>query len=200
MYLIVLSVVRMMGKRQMSELQPFELVVSILIADLAAQPLQDVNLPLLGGIIPIIMLAFMQVTISYISLRHRNFRRIISGNPVVIIKNGKIDQNKTKEMLLSVDDINKILRNCNATDIEKIDYAVMEMNGDISIINKEDDGIIISLVENGQIIENHLPWVNLSRCELKEMLNESGHSNIKSIYWAYMFENKLKVIAADKEK
>lgn len=193
-YIVVLRVFRMMGKRQLSELQPFELVVSILIADLAAQPLLDVNIPMLSAFIAIVLLAFMQVVISYISLYSRKFRRMISGNPVVIIKDGEIDQSKVQDMLLSTDDINKLLRNNKATDISAIDYAVVEMNGDLSIISKGGSGIIISLVENGKIILNHLDWVGITQEALLQKLKNKGFSDLKKIYWAYMFENELKII------
>jgi uncharacterized membrane protein YcaP (DUF421 family) len=193
-YAVVLRVFRMMGKRQLSELQPFELVVSILIADIAAQPLLDVNIPMLTSFIAIVLLALLQVAISYISLYSRGFRRIISGNPVIIIKDGQIDQQKVHDMLLSTDDINKLLRNNKATDIAAIEYAIVEMNGDLSVITKDGSGIIISLVENGKIIQNHLAWVGITQEALLQKLKQRGFSDLKKIYWAYMFENHLKII------
>jgi uncharacterized membrane protein YcaP (DUF421 family) len=190
----------MMGKRQLSELQPYELVVSILIADIAAQPLLDVNIPLVSSFVAIVLLAFLQVVISYISLHSRSFRRMISGNPVIIIKDGKIDQQKVRDMLLSTDDINKLLRNNKACDIDAIEYAIVEMNGDLSVVNKDESGIIISLVENGKIIENHLGWVSLTKEALLHKLRKRGFPDLKKIYWAYMFENQLKIIPKDVKK
>jgi uncharacterized membrane protein YcaP (DUF421 family) len=97
-------------------------------------------------------------------------------------------------MLLSTDDINKLLRNNKATDIAAIEYAIVEMNGDLSVITKDGSGIIISLVENGKIIQNHLAWVGITQEALLQKLKQRGFSDLKKIYWAYMFENHLKII------
>jgi uncharacterized membrane protein YcaP (DUF421 family) len=105
-------------------------------------------------------------------------------------------------MLLSTDDINKLLRNNKATDIASIEYAIVEMNGDLSVITKDGSGIIVSLVENGKIIQNHLSWVGITQEALLHKLKQKGYSDLKKIYWAYMFENHLKIIpkAAKKEE
>ena len=99
LYLLVLFAIRVLGKRQISEYQPFELVVTMMIADIAAQPLSDVNTPLLNGIIPIVVFIFLQTTISFVTYKNERLRKIICGKPEVLIEDGHINQKEFKEML-----------------------------------------------------------------------------------------------------
>lgn len=134
-FLIVLSM-RFMGKRQIGELSPTELVVTLMLSDLASVPMQDINLPLLYGIIPIIVLVIFEVVLSYISLKSKNFRKFISGNPCIIINNGKIDQKTMEKLRISIDDLFEELRLQGYKNITEIQYAILETSGKLSIIPK----------------------------------------------------------------
>lgn len=137
-FLIVLSM-RFMGKRQIGELSPTELVVTLMLSDLASVPMQDINLPLLYGIIPIIVLVIFEVVLSYISLKSKPFRKFISGNPCIVIKDGKIDQKTMEKLRISIDDLFEELRLQGYKNINEIKYAILETNGKLSIFPTNDN-------------------------------------------------------------
>ncbi len=200
LYSLVLLTIRLMGKRQISELQPFELVVTITIADLAAQPLSDVNMPLLNGIIPIIVLLFMQVIISFITMKSNKARRLICGEPAIIMENGKINQANVEEMLISVDDIMELLRSNKAPDINDVDYALIETDGAISITKKTDKGLITSLIENGRIIEKNFGLANVDKNHVLDCLQRTDIGGLKNVFWGFYFDKKIYFIKKTPDK
>ncbi len=199
-YIAVIVMLRLMGKRQVSEFQPFELAVTILIADLAAQPLSDVNMPLLNGIIPIVSLVVMQGTISLITTNSRKLRRFLCGTPAIIIENGEIKQDKIKDMMLSVDDIIEILRSNESPALSDIACAVVETNGEANIIKNDDEGIIITLIENGRIVEKNFSERTINREELKQSLRDNGYESEEEIFWAFYSSGKLTIIKKESDK
>jgi len=136
LYLSVIILLRLMGKRQLGELQPSELVVTILISNIASIPMQDLSLPMVAGILPTAMLVFLELLMAQLSLKWPKFRRILSGNPVEIIKNGKIDQKALRNLRYSMDDLMEALRTQGYFDPEEIWYAVVETTGSISLLPK----------------------------------------------------------------
>lgn len=132
-YISIIIAIRVMGKRQIGELRPSELVVALLIADLAAVPMQETGTPLLHGIIPMLILVALELLSSVIMMKCPKFERMISGNPVPIIKNGQLDVSALKKLRLSVDDLTEALRMQNCFDVNEIDYAVAETNGHITL-------------------------------------------------------------------
>lgn len=132
-YLLVILSIRIMGKRQISELRPSELVVALLISDLAAVPMQETGTPLLYGILPIFLLVALELLLSGIMLKFPAFERLISGNPVTVIRHGTLDVNALKKLRLSVDDLMEAMRMQNVFDISEVDYAVAETNGHITL-------------------------------------------------------------------
>lgn len=125
-----------MGKRQIGELQPTELAVTILISNLAVLPIEDTNIPLLAGAVPILAIVGIEILISYINLKNRNIRKLTSGSPVVIIKDGELLQNELKSLRFSVDDVFEGLRSKDIFDISEVNYAIVETNGKINVIKK----------------------------------------------------------------
>lgn len=136
LYPLVIFAVRLMGKRQIGELQPAELVVTILISNIATLPLEDQNLPLLMGIVPVLVLVSFEVIVSWLSLRFRSFRRLISGSPKIIVKDGIIDQRVMKTLRFSLDDLMTALRSGGVFDINEVQMAVVETNGSVSVYQK----------------------------------------------------------------
>ncbi len=200
-YLAVIVMLRLMGKRQISEFQPFELAVAILIADLAAQPLSDVNMPLLNGIIPIVALVVMQGTISLVTMKYRKLRRFLCGTPATIIENGKIKQNKLKDMMLSVDDLIGILRSNDSPPLESIECAVLETNGDANIIKDGEMGMIVTLIENGKLVKCNLSERTYNEKELLKELKTNGFEKLEDVFWAFCASGKLTIIRKEtKEK
>ena len=132
-YIVIIAAMRIMGKRQLGELQPVELVVTLLISDLAAVPMQESGMPLLIGLVPIFVLVAMELLLSALMLKVPWFSRMISGSPIVLIDNGKLNQKSLKRMRLTLDDLMETLREQNVFDIRDIQYAIAETNGKISV-------------------------------------------------------------------
>lgn len=137
LYIIVVSAVRLMGKRQLGELQPSELVITILVSNIATLPLEDTDIPLIIGVTPILALVCYEVFVSWLILRLPFFRKIIYGSPKIIISNGKIKRSVLRELRLSVDDVMTAMRNQQIFDISEVQYAIVETTGSISIMKKQ---------------------------------------------------------------
>lgn len=137
LYIIVVSAVRLMGKRQLGELQPSELVITILVSNIATLPLEDTDIPLIIGVTPILALVCYEVFVSWLILRLPFFRKIIYGSPKIIISNGKIKRSVLRELRLSIDDVMTAMRNQQIFDISEVQYAIVETTGSISIMKKQ---------------------------------------------------------------
>ena len=138
LYIIVVSAVRLMGKRQLGELQPSELVITILVSNIATLPLEDTDIPLIIGVTPILALVCYEVFVSWLILRLPFFRKIIYGSPKIIISNGKIKRSVLRELRLSVDDVMTAMRNQQIFDITQVNYAIIETTGKINFMLKRD--------------------------------------------------------------
>ena len=136
LYIVVIFGVRLMGKRQLGELQPSELVITILISNIATLPLEDPDIPLIIGILPILTLVCYEVIMSWITLRSLRMRRIISGRPKIVIRNGQIEQDTLQDLRISVDDLMTALRGNQVFDLEQVQFAIMETTGTISVYLK----------------------------------------------------------------
>ena len=187
LYFIVIAVVRIMGKRQIGELQPTELVITILLSEIAAIPMQDNDLPLINTVIPILILMGFEILISIISLKSVRFRSIMQGNSLIIIRNGVLDQAQIKRLRLTVDDILEALRQKDVFDISKVQYAIIETNGEMSVMLKpeyetviredlklkpEDSGIPCVVIANGEIIRSDFKDCGMTDEKLNKILKK----------------------------
>jgi len=136
LYAVIVFGVRLMGKRQLGELQPSELVVTILISNIATLPIEESETPLFSGLLPILSLVTFEVIVSAINLRCRWLRRIFSGSPVVVIRNGEIDQKRLSELRFSIDDLMAQLRSNQIFAVDEVDFAVVETTGKLSVYQK----------------------------------------------------------------
>ncbi|MGN0683150.1 MAG: DUF421 domain-containing protein, partial [Oscillospiraceae bacterium] len=138
LYVVVAFSLRLMGKRQLGELQPSELVVTILISNIAALPVEDSSIPMIMGIVPILTLVSLDVIVSTIMLKSTKFRKFVIGTPRVIISNGKILQSEMKKLRYTVDDLIESMRGQQIFDISQVNYAIVETTGKISFMLKKD--------------------------------------------------------------
>jgi len=138
LYISVVIAMRVMGKRQIGELQPSELVITIMISELATLPVSEPNIPLLFGIIPIFTLVSLEIILSFLSLHSKKARLILSGEPNVIIRNGRINRKEMERIRLSSDDLTEELRQLNCTNINDVHLGIVETNGKLSLILKQD--------------------------------------------------------------
>ncbi len=137
LYLLVVALYRLMGKRQIGELQPSELVLAIMISDIASVPMQSISTPLVSGVVPIIVVMSIEVILSFISQKSQKLRRVITGTPSLIISEGKMVVSEMERLRFNIDDLFEQLRNNGQFDISQIAFAVLETNGNISIMPKE---------------------------------------------------------------
>lgn len=188
-YFLIIVSLRFMGKRQIGELQPTELVVTILISEVAAVPLDDADSPLFATFIPVAVLICLEVIISGISMKSMKFRRILTGKPIIVINDGVIDQKALKSTRISVSDLLDSLRLKGYFDVSKIKFAVIEMNGQISVMPKEENAplcaeninlnlpkkeIPFTLISTGTIIKNHFKEVGVNEKEIKKRLKKEN--------------------------
>ena len=136
LYALVMFSLRLMGKRQIGELQPAELVITILISNIAALPIEDTDIPMALGMIPVLVLVAFEIAVSDISLRSKRFRSIISGKPVILVQNGVIDQTQLRKLRFSIDDLMESLRQNGVFDVREVQYAIVETNGNVSVLQK----------------------------------------------------------------
>ena len=171
LYIIVLVIMRMMGKREIGQLQPFELAISIMIADLASIPMADVGIPIFDGIIPIFALLVMHLAISSINLRSINIRKVICGKPSILVYRGKIDEKVLKQERFTINELQERLRGNNVFSLSDVEYAILETSGQITVIQKpnkrntipedfnimpEYEGMSYDLIVDGKIMYENL--------------------------------------------
>ncbi len=139
LYAFIILAVRLMGKRQVSDMQTSELVITLIISDIAAIPMQGVEQPLLSGFLPIMVLVSLEIILSIIMLKSSKFRNIICGNPIVIIKEGKILESELRKLRISYEDLYSLLRQQEVFDVKDIKCGIVETNGSVSILKYQED-------------------------------------------------------------
>ena len=137
LYFLVILVMRLMGKRQIGELQPYEFVITIMISDLAALPMQDTRLPLILGIIPIITLLFIKTILTQLQLKSQFTRKILEGEPCILVCKGKINYQALKRQQINLDELMEELRLAGYFDLNEIEYAILENNGQLSFLTSQ---------------------------------------------------------------
>ncbi|MDO7787784.1 DUF421 domain-containing protein [Desulforamulus aquiferis] len=199
LFLMVVIALRIMGKRQIGQLQPYELVIIIMIADLAAIPMESVNIPLMSGVIPIFTLLLIEICISYSTLKSEKLRGIVSGTPSVLVENGKIIEQELRKLRYNVNDLLEQLRSKNYPNIADIEFAILETKGDITIIPKSQkrpvtpadlqvptkyEGIPVTLIIDGYVFRQNLSKLNLTEEWLRSELSKFGINDFKKVLLA----------------
>lgn len=187
LYILVLIVMRLMGKREIGQLQPFELAISIMIADLASIPMTDTGVPISNGIIPILGLLVMHLMISIINMKSIKAREIICGRPTILIYRGKIDEKALKKERFTINELEERLRGNNVFNLGDVEYAILETSGQVTVIQKpekrnaipedfniipEYEGIPYDLVIDGKIMDQNLKAIGKNREWLKKQVEK----------------------------
>ena len=182
----LLLLMRILGKRQMGELELSELVVSVLIADLAAMPLQDIGIPLLNGLVPIVILFSCELIISGLTMRSVKIRAVICGKPCMLIKNGKILQDNMRLCRFTVDELAEELRSKDVSDISCVKYAILETNGTPTAeqlgVRADELGYPYIIIEEGRVLDENLRLSGHDRLWLEHELSLRGVSGPDSVY------------------
>jgi uncharacterized membrane protein YcaP (DUF421 family) len=203
LYAIVVIVMRVMGKRQLAEMQPFELVVTLMIADLAAIPMENSGKPLLGGIIPIIALTVSQLALSWLTLKSERIRAFICGSPSILIEKGIINQTELEKQRINLNDLLEQLRSKDIPQVNDVEFAVLETGGQLNVIPKSqkrpitpedlnidtpNEGIPLTIIMDGRIHHQNLKKANL---DISWLTRELKKKNLlaKDVFFACLYAN-----------
>ena len=213
LYLIVLVVMRLMGKREIGQLQPFELAISIMIADLASIPMTDTGVPISNGIIPILGLLVMHLVISVVNLKSIKVREIICGKPRILIYRGKIDEKALKKERFTINELEERLRGNNVVNLGDVEYAILETSGNITVIQKPEkrntipedfnivpdyEGISYDLVVDGKIMDENLRKLGKNYQWLKKQVEKFNIMPEEAL--VVTIDGKGQIFCQEKEK
>ena len=212
LYIIVLVVMRLMGKREIGQLQPFELAISIMIADLASIPMTEIGIPITNGIIPILGLLIMHLIISIINMKSINAREIICGKPRILIYRGKIDEKALIKERFTINELEERLRGNNIMNLGDIEYAILETSGQVTVIPKpekknviaedlnitpEYEGIPYDLVVDGKVMNKNLKKIGKDYNWLKKEVRKFNMNPEEALIVTY--DGKGQIFCQKKE-
>ena len=199
LYILVVAALRIMGKRQIGQLQPSELVVAMMISELASIPMENVGTPLVNGVIPILTLMIAEATFSFLTLKSKRVRKMISGSPTILIEKGRVLEKEMERLRYNIDDLMEELRTNGYANLLDVEYAILETNGMLSIIPKsnkrpvtpsdlelsiEYEGLPFLLIADGIVNQEALKSANLTEDWLTERLKAFQISNTKDVFIA----------------
>ena len=197
LYAVMVTSMRVMGKRQLGELEPAELVVAILISDLAANPLQDLGTPLAYGLVPVMTLLFSEVMLSFLGMKSRGARRVIAGDPSAIIENGRLNRAEMKRNRYTIDELTEHLRKGGVFDISTVKHATLETDGTLSTVMYVADspltprglGVTVSeselphvVISDGGVIPQALKKLGFDERWLEKQLRGRGFSDASQVF------------------
>ncbi len=215
LYLLIIVGIRLMGKRQVGELEPSELVLDLIIADLAAVPMQDFGIPLMAGIIPILTLLSVTMILSVLTMRNMKFRALICGVPSVIVADGRVRQREMRRNRLTLDELMEELRMQGVVDLTTIKYAILENNGRVSILLKaaetpvtagqmelhpKDPGLPVILINDGRVITDNLKGRGLDDIWLQKQLDAHHVRHTRQVFLLTVDENNSVYLLPKEDK
>ena len=213
LYIVIIASMRILGKRQIGELQPAELVITILLSEILAIPMQDTSLPLMNTIIPVLLLVGFEIIISILNLKSVKFRSAMQGNPLIVIREGVIDQKQLKELRFTTDELLEELRKKDSFYVSQVWYAIVETDGTLSVMLKADEENIkikdVNLqkpenvyksvvISDGSMIEKNLPECNKTKAKVERLLRKKNLT-VKDVLLMTMDKNeKYEITERDK--
>ena len=187
LYLLLIGTVRAMGKRQIGEMEPAEFVVTMLLANLAAVPMQDNGIPLLSGIVPILTILALQLILAVLSMWSVPVRRVLCGRPEILIRDGRLDQAALRRSRFTADELTELLRQQNVTDLTTVQYAILETNGSLSTLlypkyapaSAKDAGVQtaplelpVTIISDGHLMRRNLTLAGVDETWVQSKLRE----------------------------
>ncbi len=203
-----------MGKRQIGDMQPNELVVTLLISEIAALPLQDPSQPLINGIIAVFVLVILEIIISFITMKSYSIRKLMNGKSAIVIEHGKIDQQTMKKLRMTVLDLVELLRGQNVFDISTVAFAVLEVNGDLNVLLKSDfqpatvsdlnlkaqeSEMQIPVVSDGKIISDAVSSINKTTDDIREILKSKNKKESDVFLMTMSKDGQMNIICKEKK-
>ena len=195
-YILVLFVFRLMGKRQIGQMQPFELVLTLIIADLATIPMAELSVPVLHGIVPLLTLVVVHYFLTLISRNSTKFSNFISGKPVIVINPKGIDEKALRSLNITIDDLFEAIRGAGYFNLEEVQYAIMETNGTVNVLPKsdfspvvnkdlklklEENSIPVTLVSEGKIMKDNISLAGVDQNFIEKFMKKAGIEKISKI-------------------
>ena len=195
-YFVVLLFLRIMGKRQIGEMQPYELVITLIIADLATVPMSDANIPLLNGILPLAILVILHYSITMLTRKSIFLRKIISGQPVIVISPEGINYKALKNLNMNLNDLQENLRQCNYFNFEQVQYAIIETNGKMSVIptaqdapataqdvgaNNEQLELPMIIISDGKMLKDNMQQLDIDDNKLNSLFEKLNIKKLKDV-------------------
>lgn len=199
LYLLVFATLRLTGKRQVSDLQPFDLVMTLLLAELVSDPISDNSIPLLHGVVPICALFLLQWLLTFVSMKSERARQVLCGSPLVVIEKGKIQEQVMREARYTLNDLLEELRDKNVFDISDVEYAILETNGRINVLLHEQqqqptrkdlalpagtDVPAAVVITDGRVHDRVLKELDRSPKWLQSQLTKKGIQSPKEVFFA----------------
>ena len=215
LYLLLIVALRLMGKKQVGELEPTELVLAMLLSDLASVPMQDFGLPLLFGVLPIVILVCLTMVLSVLTLKSIRLRELLYGRPSLILDHGRLLQGELERNRLTVDELMEELRKQGIVDFSTVKYAILENSGEISVIPYEGEapatpkqlslcvaeaGLPVVVVNDGRILDHNLRHMGRDRSWLYQQLREQGLESVKEVFLMTLNESGGIYIAPKESK
>lgn len=195
LYFFIVIVYRVMGKKEVGKLSIIDLIVSILIAELAAISIEEVDRSILTSIIPIVVLVVIQISISFISLKSVSLRKLIDGNPIVIIKDGKLNFKDMTKLRYTIDDLIAQLREQGIKSIKEVNYAVLENNGKLSVFETSKD-YPLPIIIDGNIDYDVLKDMKKDKKWIYKILDDNNIT-LDNVFYAFYTKNKTYIIKKD---
>lgn len=196
LYCLIIGIFRFMGKREIGELSILDLVVFMMIAEMAVIAIENTNDPLIHTIIPMVLLMLIQISLAFISLKSQRFREFIDGKPTVIIENGKVDEKAMKSERYNFNDLLVQLREQKIKSVSDVEFAILEPSGKLSVIEKNNkkggapEQINLPLILDGIVQEDHLQQIHKTNLWLRQELRKLGYRDIKKISFC-TYENGI---------
>lgn len=192
MYAALLFALRLMGKSELSKMSPFQLVVVFMIAELAAIPIDSADASLVNGLIAIFTLMFLQILISFLSVKSEFFKNFITDKPSILIEKGKLNVKELSRQRIVMTDLLEQLRLKSCPSLSDVEYAIMESNGQLSVIKKEDEKSTLPaiIVSDGNLYEKNLLFSGIDLKTFEEKLRSVGITSFSSVFLAFCDEKK----------
>lgn len=196
-YSLVILCMRLMGKRQIGQLQPYEVVIALMISDLAAIPMEDESVPMMSGIIPIFTLLVLQLIISFLVLKNRHARKFICGSPRILMLNGKIQEKNLRKEMYNLDDLTEALRIAGYPDPADVSMVILETGGGISIVPKgvastvtpedlqlaKEDTICWDIIKDGHLDIANMDYAGIDEKQLIKEIKAAGGGSFKDVFY-----------------
>lgn len=197
LYLVIVLGIRLLGKHQVSELEPAEFVLALIIADIASVPMQDYGIPLLMGVIPIVTLLCLSMTLSVLTMKSLKLRALLTGVPSILIRDGTVNQKEMRRTRMTLDEVLEELRLQGYTDLSSVRYAILETNGQLSVlpyartkppsaddleVTVTDGGLPLVLINDGRLISANLKRRGLDQGWLEKQLKQHGVSHVRDVF------------------